>query len=397
MDAFYAAIEQRDRPELAGKPVIVGGLGPRGVVSTASYEARRFGVHSALPTARARALCPGGVFIPSRMETYVEVSRIIQGIFQRYTDLVEPLSLDEAFLDVTGSTRLFGDGQRIAEAIRRDVRNETRLAVSVGVAASKFVAKVASDLEKPDGLTIVTPGREPEFLGALPVSRLWGAGKVTRARMQELGLRTIGDIQRLSVETLVAHFGKSAGPHYHALCRGLDERPVVVGRAPRSISRETTFATDVSDGTRLKAVLLALAEDVGQRLRRQGLEGRTVRLKLRYPPFETLSRQVQLERASDEDVVVYGEGLRMLEATRAPHQPVRLIGLGVTGLAPAGESGHQSELFAASDPAADANPVDRTLDAIRERFGQDAVARAATRQGGEKPPERAPRTPDDAD
>ena len=219
MDAFYAAIEQRDRPELRGLPVIVGGDGPRQVVSTASYEARKFGVHSALPGTLARRRCPQGIFVAPRMELYARESVRIFELFRRYTPLVEPISLDEAFLDVTGSQALFGEGEEIARRVKRDVAEATGLCVSVGVAACKFVAKVASDLEKPDGLVVVPEGDEARFLAPLPVGRLWGAGRAVQARCRELGLETIGDLQRLEEADLRASFGEASGEHFYRLCR----------------------------------------------------------------------------------------------------------------------------------------------------------------------------------
>lgn len=385
MDAFYAAIEQRDRPELVGRPVIVGGLGRRGVVSTASYEARRFGVHSAMPAAEARRRCPQGVFLPTRMSHYVGVSRQVRAVFDRYTDLVEPLSLDEAFLDVSGSLRLFGDGPAIAADLRAGVREATGLTVSVGVASCKYVAKVASDLDKPDGLTVVPPGEERAFLAPLPVGRLWGAGKVTQRRFARLDWHTIGDLQRQPLETLVAALGPTAGPHYHALAHGRDDRPVVPTRDPKSVSREVTFGDDVSDERALLAVLLEHAEDVGRRLRRAGLEGRTVRLKLRYPPFETHTRQVALERPTQDDAVIYRHGRELLQAARADHAPVRLLGLGVADLGPEG-SESQADLFAPPGQADEAAQVNRTLDAIRERFGKGSAGRLGPGGGGEGTP-----------
>ncbi len=377
MDAFYAALEQRDRPELRGKPVIVGGLGRRGVVSTASYEARRFGVHSAMPTAQARRLCPDGVYLRPRMEAYVEASGVLREVMESFTDLVEPLSLDEAFLDVTGSVRLHGGGEAIARALRAEVLRRTELTVSVGVATSKFVAKVASDHDKPDGLTVVPAGGEAAFLAPLPVARLWGAGRKTQERMARHGLRTIADVQALAVETLVAWFGQASGRHYHALCRGLDDRPVKADREAKSVSRETTFEEDETDAERLRAILLALSEDVGRRLRRHGLAGRTVRLKLRYPPFETLTRQVRVDPATHDDLEIHGAACRLLEATRAKRQPVRLLGVGVADLLPA-DAAVQTELFA--DRRGD-DTVNRTLDAIRERFGHAAAGRGGGLSG----------------
>jgi DNA polymerase-4 len=235
MDAFFAAIEQRDRPELRGKPVIVGGSGPRQVVSTASYEAREFGVHSAMPGVRARQLCPQGIFVVPRMEAYAEASVRVREVFDRFTDLVEPLSLDEAFLDVTGSRKLFGEGQAIARQIKDEVRRATQLTVSVGVATSKYVAKVASDLRKPDGLVVVPPGTERAFLAPRPVSRLWGVGAVTRQRVERAGLFTIGDVQRRSERQLAEAFGDSLGPHLFTLANGLDPREVEPEHEARSI------------------------------------------------------------------------------------------------------------------------------------------------------------------
>ena len=381
MDAFFASVEQRDHPELKGKPVIVGGLGKRGVVATASYEARRFGVHSAMPTAQARRLCPDGVFLVGRMEAYAEASAQIRDAFMDYTDLIEPLSLDEAFLDVTGSVRLFGDGRAIAEALRDQVRRATRLSVSVGVAASKFVAKVASDQQKPDGLTVVPPGLEESFLAPLPVGRLWGVGKVTQRQMQARGWRTVADIQALSLETLVADFGASSGEHYHALCRGVDDRPVVPERGPLSVSRETTFEEDILSGEQLRVVLLSLSEDVGMRMRRQGLSGETVRLKIRYPPFRTLTRQTRMQVATHDDMTIFKTALELMGKVRSPDQPVRLIGVGVTDLVSRPES-VQAELF--GNPI-DEGLVDQTLDAIRVRFGRGAAGRGRGKgAGGER-------------
>ncbi|MFT7465042.1 MAG: DNA polymerase-4 [Pseudohongiellaceae bacterium] len=377
MDAFFASVEQRDDPSMRGRPVIVGGLGARGVVAAASYEARRFGVHSAQPTAEARRLCPGGYFVPPRMSRYSAASRLVREVFESFTDLVEPLSLDEAFLDVTGSLRLFGDGRDIAERLREEVFAATELKVSVGVASSKYVAKVASDVDKPDGLTIVPPGGEAEFLAPLPIRRLWGAGKVLGRRLADQGWTTIGDLQAQTIEQLVMALGERSGMHFFDLCRGHDQRPVQPSSEARSVSRETTFGEDVSDDNLLHAVLLDHAEDVGRRLRRQGLVGRTVRLKLRYPPFETLSRQTRLHSPTSDDAAIYQQGRQLLAAVRSTGRPVRLIGLGMTDLCSA-DVPVQQELFAALNPAP-ADKVNKTLDAIRERFGGSAASRLGGR------------------
>ncbi len=375
MDAFYASIEQRDRPELFGKPVIVGGEGRRGVVATASYEARVFGVRSAMPGGRARALCPQGIFMTPRMDVYASVSDQVRAIFERYTPLVEPLSLDEAFLDVTGSRALFGDGAAIAARVRADVRAETGLTVSVGVATSKYVAKVASDLRKPDGLVVVPAGGERAFLAPLPFGRLWGAGPVTQQRLREARVTTIGDVQRLSREELARWVGEAAAEHYHALASGIDPREVEPDRDAKSISHETTFPEDVSSDERCRRVLLELSEAVGRRLRRHGIRGDVVRLKLRYPPFETHTRQRKLAAATDDDLEIYRTAKALLDDARPSGRPVRLLGVGVGGLLE-GRRPRQGLLFDEPRAAEKSRSLLRAMDAIRDRFGDDAIGHA---------------------
>jgi len=375
MDAFYASIEQRDRPELRGKPVIVGGEGRRGVVATASYEARVFGVRSAMPGSRARALCPHGIFVTPRMDVYASVSDRVRAIFDRYTPLVEPLSLDEAFLDVTGSRALFGDGTAIAARIRADVRAETALTVSVGAATSKYVAKVASDLRKPDGLVVVPPGGELAFLAPLPVGRLWGAGPVTQQRLREARVTTIGDVQRLSREELARWVGDAAAEHYHALAQGLDPREVETEREARSLSHETTFEDDVTSDETCRHVLVELSEAVGRRLRRAGLRGGVVRLKLRYPPFETHTRQRKLAAPTDDDVVIYRTAKALLDEARPAGRPVRLLGVGVSDIA-LGPQPRQGLLFDEPRKAEKSRNLLRAMDSIRDRFGDDSIGRA---------------------
>ncbi|MFO0279010.1 MAG: DNA polymerase IV, partial [Planctomycetota bacterium] len=331
MDAFYAAVEQRDRPELRGKPVIIGGSGPRQVVATASYEARRFGVRSAMPGVRAKQLCPHGVFVAPRMDVYEAVSAEVRAVFDRYTDLVEPLSLDEAFLDVTGSRALFGDGAAIASRVKREVRAATRLTVSVGVATSKYVAKVASDLDKPDGLVVVAPGDERAFLAPLPVSRLWGVGPTTQQQLERAGLRTIGDVQSRTAAQLVAAFGANLGGHLHELAKGHDLREVESEREARSIGHEMTFADDLVDADEVHGVLLQLAELVGRRLRRHGLRGGVVRLKLRYPDFTTLTRQRRVPPTAD-DLELARVARDLLDAEWDRARGVRLLGVTAASL-----------------------------------------------------------------
>lgn len=387
MDAFYAAVEQRDRPELRGKPVIIGGHGPRQVVSTASYEARRFGVHSAMPGRRARQLCPDGVFVPPRMQHYAEISAQIHEVFAQFTDEVEPLSLDEAFLDVTGSRALFGEGRTIAARIKADVFERTQLRVSVGVATSKYVAKVASDLDKPDGLVVVAPGEERAFLAALPLSRLWGVGPATRATLERAGLRSIRDVQTRSEEELVDGFGAKLGAHLHVLANGLDVRPVVRDRAAKSIGHEMTFAEDLVGRGEVREVLLQLAEMVGRRLRRAGQRARVVRLKLRHPPFETTQRQRKVP-ATDDDLELFRGASELLERVWDGHRPVRLLGVtgaefapGASGAAPVQRSLFEAEgAAAAGAQGAHRSKLLRAMDAIRDRHGEDAVRHGGGRR-----------------
>jgi DNA polymerase IV len=371
MDAFYAAIEQRDRPDLRGKPVIVGGSGPRQVVSTCSYEARRFGVRSAMPGMRARQLCPHGIFVAPRMEHYVAVSAEVHAVFARFTDAVESLSLDEAFLDVTGSRALFGDGETIARRIKHEVLAATALRVSVGVATSKYVAKVASDLRKPDALVVVPPGAEREFLAPLPVARLWGVGPATQKLLERAGLRCIGDVQKLSLPQLVDVFGGNLGEHLFTLANGLDAREVEAERVARSIGQEQTFAVDLATPEQANAVLLQLADGVGRRLRQAGLRAAVVRLKVRYPDFTTLVRQRRLPATAD-DMELY-QLARQLLAEEWPGVPgLRLLGVTAADLV-AAAGPVQAGLF--ERPAAQRQRLLEAMDAIRDRHGEQAVRR----------------------
>ncbi|MEC9047470.1 MAG: DNA polymerase IV [Planctomycetota bacterium] len=382
MDAFYAAVEQRDRPELRGRPVIIGGHGPRQVVSTASYEARAFGVRSAMPGRRARELCPEGVFVVPRMAHYAEISGQIHEVFEQFTDEIEPLSLDEAFLDVTGSRALFGDGRAIADQIRREVYERTQLRVSVGVASCKYVAKVASDLDKPDGLVVVPPGGERRFLADLPLSRLWGVGPATRATLERAGLASIRDVQSRSREQLTEAFGPKLGEHLFVLANGLDERPVVKDRVAKSIGHEMTFSDDLVGRAEVHAVLLQLAEMVGRRLRRAGQQAAVVRLKLRHPPFETLQRQRKVA-ATDDDLELLRVADELLGSAWDGARPVRLLGLTGADLRDTGGDAApapvQRALFEAPEEravAADSRQRSKLLqamDAIRDRHGERAV------------------------
>jgi len=388
MDAFYASVEQRDRPELRGRPVVVGGAGPRGVVSSASYEARRHGVHSAMPGGEARRLCPDAVFVPGRMARYARESRRIFDVFSRFTPLVEGRSLDEAFLDVTGSERLLGPPRRVAEDLRAAVRAETGLVVSIGIAPCKLVAKIASALAKPDGLLEVRAEEVLSFLAPLPVGRLWGVGPRAEERLLHAGLRTLGDVSRAEPERLERLLGEH-GPVLVRLARGDDVRPVEPGRAPVSISEENTFTVDVATPAPLEAAILAHAEAVARRLRRSGLAARTVVLKLKLATrrrpgprgFDLLTRRTTLVEPSDDGEVLAREARRLLGAARLA-EPVRLVGVAATGLAPA--EAPQLRLFAEPPERDRRRRLNRALDALADRFGSGSVVRA-----GAPDPERA--------
>jgi DNA polymerase-4 len=384
LDAFYASVEQRDRPELRGKPVLVGGTGPRGVVSAASYEARRYGVHSAMPGFEARRRCPDGIFLRGDMKKYAAVSRQVFAIFRRFSPQVEGLSLDEAFLDLGGSERLLGPARAAGETLRRAVRDEVGLAVSVGIAPSKTVAKIASDEAKPDGLLEILADAVPAFLAPLPVARQWGVGPVAEQKLHRAGLRTIGQLERAAPEFLVRVLGESLGLHVAALARGEDARAVEPDREPVSYSEENTFAEDVADRERLAAVLLDHSESVARRLRRDGWRARTVVLKVKLAQrrsagprgYPIVTRRATLAEPTDDGAVLAHEARRLLE--RTPRVAVRLLGVGASGLVPAdagSEAGTQLGLFAPSAEQQRAVRLNRALDAIVSRFGARAVVR----------------------
>lgn len=369
LDAFYASVEQLDNPALRGRPVMVGGdPNARGVVAAASYEARRCGVHSAMPLRTAQRLCPDGVFVPGRFDRYRELSRQVMAIFASYTPLVEPISLDEAFLDVTGSQAAFGSGETIARRIKRRVLEETGLVVSVGVASNKLCAKVASDLRKPDALVVVPPGDEAAFLAPLPVSRLWGVGPQAQRALADYGVTTIGQLAALSDRALQRRFG-SHGRELVLRARGIDPSPVVPTHAPKSIGHEITFDHDVSDPARLETTLLDLAESVASRLRRHDLAAGGVQLKLRYEGFDTITRQAPLDHQTREAEPLYELGVSLLRRARSPERAVRLLGLTAINLTDV----QQLTLFDAPERN---DRLLRSVDAVRERFGSEAITRA---------------------
>jgi len=378
MDAFFAAVEVREDPSLRGQPVVIGadpreGSG-RGVVSTASYEARAFGIGSAMPISEAYRRCPEAVFLKPRISLYAEVSDHIFDIFRRYTDLVEPLSLDEAFLDVTGSHALFGDGPQIAEMIKREISERESLTASVGVAASKFMAKLASDLDKPDGLVLVPTGREREFLAPLEVHRLWGAGIKAQERFRRLGVRTIGEVADLGVDRLVSAFGDSMGRRFHELALGRDTRTVAPGRIRKSLGREVTFSEDIRDREAVEQTLFRLCDRVARGLRKRELAGATVALKLRWEGFETVTRQKTLDRPVNTTERLWPIARGLFRKADRPQRRVRLIGVSLSGLSRGVTS--QLGLFEAEETPVDSR-VAEAVDSLAERFGEGSVTRAA--------------------
>ncbi len=383
LDAFYASVEQLDDPSLRGRPVIVGGPSRRGVVCAASYEAREFGVRSAMPTARARKLCPQGVFLAPRFDRYGALSELVFGIYRRYTPLVEPLSLDEAFLDVTKSRALHGSGREIAAAVKRAVRGETGLTVSAGVAECKMAAKIASDLGKPNGLVEVAEGTVADFLAPLPVGRLWGVGKVTEAALRKWGIQTIGDLARFPEAVLAERFGVH-GQEMKTLALGRDPRPVVPDEESKSIGAEDTFEEDLAGEEALLPHLLDQSGRVARRLRAAGKKGRTVTLKLKYADFALVTRRCTLPAPTDDAATVFAaakDDLRRADLSR----PIRLTGVSVSGFG--GDEERQLGLFAPrpADLGGDERrrALNAALDDLAGRFGDGAVrpATLAARRG----------------
>ena len=374
MDAFYASVEVLDDPALAGRPVIVGGLGPRGVVATASYEARAFGVHSAMPMAQARRLCPQAVCLRSRMARYREKSDQVFNIFNEFTPQVEGLSLDEAFLDVSASLRLFGAPDTIARQLKQRIHATTGLTASVGVAHNKFLAKLASDAQKPDGLVWIRPDAVRSFLDPMPVARLWGIGKQTAPKLKALGLLTIGQLRRADPGVLQPVLGNRTS-HFQALARGEDDREVEALRPDKSISHEVTFDRDVTDRDLLLAELQSQSERVARRLREQGLLARTVTVKIRDHRFRTVTRSSTLRAGSDSTRTLYRMARALFERWRQGQRgtPVRLIGVGASGLEPAGERAAGDRLEGRGERV-----VDRVLDEINRRYGEAGVVHAQT-------------------
>ncbi len=428
MDAFFVSVEIREDPSLRGKPVVVGGKGPRGVVAAANYEARVFGVHSAMPSSIARRRCPQAIFVSGNHKLYSEVSSGIMDIFQRVTPLVEPLSLDEAFLDVVGAERLLGPAPEIARQIRQTVWAEQRLHCSVGIAGSKLIAKLASQAAKPRvvgtrverglGVKLVEVGTEADYVRPMPIRAMWGVGPKTAERLSELGVLTVGDLADLPLGVLIGAVGKASGGHLHAVSNGRDARPVEPNRPTKSISHEETFRTDLTDMVALHTELVRMSDSVAERLRAGGHRGRTVSIKVRYPSFQTLSRSVTLDRPTDSGQRILGVASELFEALDIG-AGIRLLGVGVSGLQSVvgeqlsiGGQSHfaqhsQGTLFAPDPAEGDLAKVDlaidpvrvkhweradQVVDEIRSRFGSGAIGPAALAQPSSPGP--AKRRPD---
>lgn len=391
MDAFYASVEIREHPELAPLPVVVGGQEGRGVVAAANYNARKYGVRSAMPIVEAKRRCKNLVCLPVRMPLYVEASQKIHAVFFRYTPEIEPLSLDEAFLDVSASEHLFKSAENIGQMIKRDILDETQLVCSVGIAENKYVAKIASDINKPSGFVYVAAGKQQQFLDPLPVSRLWGAGKVTQEKFHQYGLETIADVRRQSDVFMQSLFGKM-GSHFLALANGNDSRKVCSENKTKSISHETTFEHDVEDISILRSYLADLCEQVATRLRSKSYNAKTVSIKLRFPDFKTITRSISLIEPENSTLVFMDHALGLFVKAMQQHKSaIRLIGFGVSGLTHCSDASQGSEqtISAALETQIDMfstgisensslkkqKNIDEITDKVNQRFGKKTVRR----------------------
>lgn len=372
MDAFFASVELLDHPELRGKPVIIGNPEGRSVVTSATYEARRFGVTAAMPVSKAMRLCPQATVLPPHHERYTEYSRQVMAIFRDATPLVEPLSIDEAFLDVSGARRLLGSPAVVGQHIRDRVHRETGLTCSVGAAATKFVAKVASGRAKPDGLLVVPPAQTLAFLHPLPIRALWGVGAKTEESLLRIGLHTVGDVADTPLTTLTRAVGEATGVKLHELAHGRDARSVVTATSEKSIGHEVTFHTDVTDPARVRLELLRLADQVAARLRRAELFAKTVAIKVRFEDFTTVTRSRTLSEPSNVGRRLFEEANDLLTALELDGRAVRLIGVRAEQL-----TGEQDAMAALWDPDEEWREAETTIDSLRARFGGEAVRRAS--------------------
>jgi len=369
MDAFFAAVEQRDRPELRGKPLLIGHDGARGVVATASYEARPFGCHSAQPMVVAKRLCPQAIIVPVRMERYAKVSDQMFSILDEFSPVIEPLSIDEAFLDMTGTERALGRPQDVARKLKDRIKSDLKLTASVGLAPNKYLAKLASDMDKPDGLVIIDPDDIERILPPLPVTKLWGVGKATAARLEPLGIRTIADIRRKPLVWMEKHFGSDA-QRYFDLARGIDDRPVIPDQEAKSIGHEQTFEVDVADANEIRRVLLDQVEQVARRLRRLEFHARGVTVKIRFGKFATISRSLTLGNPTNATIELWQAARGLFD--KWPFQPVRLIGMTAERL-----SKGEEPLGLFTDPQKERQKkLDGVVDRINEKFGKRAIRRS---------------------
>ena len=374
MDAFYASVEQLDNPDLKGKPVIVGGTSRRGVVSAASYEARKYGVYSAMPIFQARKKCPEAILVPVRMERYKELSRRIMGILESFSPLIEQVSIDEAYMDLSGTYRLFGSPEDLVVEIKKRIKNETRLTCSIGIAPNKLMAKIASDMDKPDGFTIIPHDRVSDFIKQLPIEKVPGVGEKTVRMFRKMGVFQLGDVKRLPEQLLLKEAGKF-GQRILELSMGIDNSPVVPYTEAKSISSEDTFPEDTNDISIFKKQLMIQSEIVGQRLRGKGLKGMTVTLKLKRADFMTITRSLSLEAPTNSSQTIYEYGLKLLENVDKSIK-FRLIGIGVSRLVDPNEPRSQLSLFKSNELADNSwESAEKAMDSIKKKFGKDAIKR----------------------
>ena len=380
MDAFYASVEQMDNPALKGTPVIVGGTSNRGVVSAASYEAREFGIHSAMPIFQAKQKCPDGVFLPVRMKRYQDVSRQVMEILKGFSPLIEQVSIDEAYMDISGVDKLLGLPRDIGLEVKDRIRETISLTCSIGIAPNKFLAKVASDMDKPDGLTIIPPDKVKQFIDRLPIEKVPGVGKKTVRTLNRMGVFTLGHIQQLSEHELLEKTGKF-GKRLLKLSRGIDETPVLPHIVSKSISRERTLSVNTKDRGILKKQLLIQSEIVGRRAREKGVGGTTVTLKLKWADFTQVTRRVTLEEATNSTNTIYEQGLALLKQVKGSRK-FRLIGIGLSNFVPLEEMPKQLSLFGRTEPLDRPwEDVEKAMDTIKERFGRDAIKRGGLLKG----------------
>ena len=375
MDAFFAAIEELDHPEYRGKPVVVGadpkGGSGRGVVSTCNYEARKFGIHSALPISQAYQRCPTAIYVPPRLRRYVDCSRKLFSILTEFSPKVEPISIDEAFIDITGCTRLLGSPGEIAKKIKQSIRDRLGLTASIGIAPNKFIAKIASDLEKPDGLVIVEPEKMLDFLHPLPISKMWGVGKKTEAKLKALGIHTIGDLARLPQDAVVKKYGK-AGLHFWLLANGMDDREVERDHAVKSVSLENTYLEDVADEKTIEETIFSIADNVSRILRQKKLKGKTVTLKIRLEDFSTFTRAQSYGSYFDSSQIISETSLKLFHNFDRQHKKVRLLGIAVSNLD--NQNQQQLGLFDRKDPSG--QKIDKVIDLVQNKFGPDLIKKA---------------------